>query len=253
MREAFPDWGGERPYVMSIAEPDPKGHDTFTVATSPAQVVGIDATHRVLAVIGTISDDAGHLGGGHSVPGNLGAYWFELRDGRWFVTHRRDSILWAGSSGNLGTVKQAELGPTTHALVIDSGWCGQGYCVGALDVVEIGSDAARPVLTVAPFSSESLGVSEGCKEVLQGAKDLAPVVMQALTPENCFDIGGKWRIDPRADSDRGDFVIDFDGSELAEDAATHAKSIHRVAESMVFRYSGHGYKQSSGRNPNHRV
>jgi len=253
MQEAFPDWRGDRPYVLAIAGPDPKEHDVKTVAMSPAQVVALDATHRVLAVTGTISDDAGNLGGSHAEPGNLGAYWFELRGGRWFVTHRRDSILWQGSNGDVGTVKQADLGPTTHALVVESGWCGQGYCVVGMDVLEIVSDAAPLVLADAALSSESLGVAEGCKEMLEGAKDLAPIVIQALTPDNCFDIGGRWRIAPRADSDRGDVVIDFEGTEMVEDPATHAKSAHKVAERVVFRHSGAGYKQSSGRNPNHTV
>lgn len=253
MQEAFPDWRGDHPYLVSLAGPDPKGHDVKMVAMSPAQVLALDATHRVLAVTGTISDDAGNPAGSHAEPGNLGAYWFELRGGRWFVTHRRDSILWQGSNGEVGTVKQADLGPRTRALIVESGWCGQGYCVVGLDVLEIGSDAASLVLADAALSSESLGVAEGCKEMLEGAKDLAPATSQALTPDNCFDIGGKWRIAPRADADRGDVVIDFDGQELVEDPATHAKSVHNVAESVVFRYSGDGYKQSGGRNPNHTV
>ena len=252
MREAFPEWRGQRAYVMEMAADDPKA-GRITVATSPALVVALDDTHRVLVVTGFPSDEKGALSAAHVTPGNLGACWFVRRDARWWVTDRHDSILWAGSSGAVGTVKQAALGPAHQALFVESGWCGQGYCVGVLDVLELGIDAAHIVSSAVPLSSDSLGVAEGCDKLLGGVADLAPAVVRELTPDNCFDVAGQWRVEPRPDSDRGDIVIDFSGHELVQDAATQAKSVQTITEQLVLRHSATGYVRIRGRNPMHKV
>ena len=251
MREAFPDWGGERPYVMSIAEPDPKGHDTVTVATSPEQVVALDATHRVLVVSGTISDEAGHLGGGHAVPGNLGAYWFERRDGRWFVTRRRDSILWSGFMGNVGTIKPLELGGARHAVSVENGSCWQGFCADFLDVAEFDADRAQLLVDGLRVSTTSTGAAEGCAEALAGAKPGSHETTADLDAGNCFDIGGQWRFEPGAGDARGDLVVSYSGAELVADDHEGGYVPKKIASTLVLRYASGTYRPVSGKNPTH--
>lgn len=249
MQEAFPDWNFDRPYVWFVPEQDPKGHGTTSVALSPELVVAVDQTHRVLVVRGTISDEEGHLGGGHGEPGNLGGYWFERRDDRWFVAHRRDSVLWSGFMGDIGTVKAVEPVGAGPAVSIENGSCWQGYCAGYLSIVEFDTARANVLVDGLRFATTSTGATPGCAEALAGQKADPHGPPAGLSPDNCFDVGSKWQLQPRIGAERGDLVVSFSGSELVKDSGGNVA--RPLSETLVLRYVDGAYKPASGRNPTH--
>jgi hypothetical protein len=249
MQEAFPEWRSDQPYVWYVPEADPKGHETTSVAISPELVVSIDETHRVLVVRGTISDDDGRLGGGHAEPGNLGAYWFERRDDRWFVTHRRDSILWSGFMGEIGTVKPVESVDTLHAVSIENGSCWQGFCAGYLFIADFDREHAKLLVDGLRVASTSTGGTPGCTEALAGKKADPHGTLTELGPDNCFDVDGKWRFQARGGAERPDLVVAYSGAELVKDGGGNVAK--PVSGTLVLRYANGEYKPASGVNPTH--
>lgn len=246
-RAAFPEWKGGDAVVLEVPSYN-RPNERTTIAATPTMVVKMDATHRALVLVGTPADDEGHENASHAEGGNLGVYGFELRDGRWAKTTTQDSVLWSGSSGALGDVKLVDLGPDRPALAIEGGWTGQGYDVGGLDLVALEPAGARVVLADVRLRADSLGLVDGCGEWLN--KNVVPSrqVQADLTPENCFDVDGTWRVEPRAGAGRGDIVITFDGHRLAADPQTGAKSVQGVAGTLVYRDGKSGYEKASGEN-----
>ncbi len=246
-RIAFPEWKGAEAIVLEVPSYNQPNERTVVAATS-TMVVAVDATHRALVLVGTPSDDEGRENASHAEGGNLGVYGFELRNGRWVKTTTQDSVLWSGSSGALGNLKRVDLGPGHAALAVEGGWTGQGYDVGALDLVALEPAGARVVLAGVRLRSDSLGLVDGCGEWLN--KNVAPSapVQADLTPENCFDVDSAWHVEPRAGAERGDVVITFDGHRLAVDGQTQAKSVQPVAGTLVYRYGKSGYEKASGEN-----
>jgi hypothetical protein len=248
MQEAFPDWNGLRPYVMTVPEDDPR-NGRARVATSPELVVEIDASHRALVVSGMRSNEVGENDAAHSQGGNLGVYWFTLREGRWFRTGAQESVLWSGSNGQLGTVKAVTLGAAHPAVAVEGGWCGQGACASGLYIVEIGAKDTRLVAPNLPLLTDTLGVAMGCEELLEGKTAVAPAQREALSPDNCFDVHGQWHVEPAPGAERADIVIAYAGHDLVQDPATHATSVREIDETVVYRFDGKRYARVSGRDP----
>ena len=251
MEGAFPDWHVDAPQVWFLPKEDPKEPGTVPVVLAPELVVDIDETHRVLVVRGTISDEDGHVGGGHAQPGNLGAYWFERRDDRWFVTRRRDSILWTGFMGEVGTVKPLELGGAHHAVSIENGSCWQGFCADYLGVAELDASGARVVVDGLRVATTSTGAKAGCADVLAGKQPGPHDAPDEPGPDDCFDIEGQWRIEPRADGERGDLVVAYSGTQLVPDSDNGGNKPKAVDQTLVLRYAQGAYKAASGTNPTH--
>lgn len=250
MREAFRGWDGQRPYVMEVPADDTKG-GPMTVATTPAQVVSVDETHRVLVVTGTPSDEDGQDAASHASSGNLGAYWFTRRHGRWFVSARRDSLLWTGVSGHVGTVEPFDLGGGHRAVTVVGGSCWQGFCGDWLTVVEFGVDQARVIVDGLPLASDSTSAREGCDRLLDGAGGVPKEQLLQLGTETCFAVSGKWRLQPRVDSQRGDIAIDYTGHDLTQVAPGQALRVRTIHDTLVLRCDGATCKPISGRNPTH--
>jgi len=244
---AFPAWKGEGAVVLQVPSfDDPKS--PATIAATPAMVVTIDATHRALVMVGTPSDEQGHESAAHAQGGNLGVYGFERRDGHWLRTTAQDSVLWGGSSGALGEVKLVDLGRGHPALSIEGGWTGQGYDIAGLDLVALEPAGARVVLHDLRLHSDSLGVVEGCDEWLNKGQAPSAKVLAELTPANCFDVTGAWRVQPAAGAGLGDIVVTFAGHRLVVDPRTQAKSVQAVAGTLTYRDAGAGYEKASGEN-----
>lgn len=246
-RAAFPEWKGGDAVVLEVPSYN-RPNERTTVAATPTLVVPVDATHRALVLVGTPADDEGHENASHAEGGNLGVYGFELRDGHWVKTTTQDSVLWSGSSGALGEVKQVDLSPGRPALAVEGGWTGQGYDVGGLDLVALEPAGARVVLADVRLHSDSLGLIDGCGEWLNKNVPPSAQVQADLTPENCFDVDSTWHVEPHAGAQRGDIVITFDGHRLAVDAKTAAKTVQAVTGTLVYRYGKSGYEKASGEN-----
>ena len=245
--ELFPTWKAGGLVVLNVpSDSDPK--QLVTIAATPVLVVKVDPTHRALVMVGTPSDEQGHESASHAQGGNLGAYGFELRGGRWVRTTVQDSVLWTGQSGALGDVKSVDLGAGHMALSVESGWTGQGYDVGALDLIALEPAGARVVLSNVRLHSDSLGVASGCEQWLDGGKAPAPQALAELTADNCFDVSGTWGVQPLAGGERGDIVITFDGHRLVTDPRSQAKSVQAVAGTLVYRYSNGSYAKVRGEN-----
>ena len=282
MQEAFPDWAGKHVQVMSVPGPDAKD-GPMLVTVSPEQVVDIDEAHRVLVVTGSPSDDAGRPSATHAEPGNLGAVWFERRDARWYVTARRDTILWDGSTGYVGTVKALDLGPAHPAISIESGGCWQGSCVSFLQVLSFDRATVRVVLPSVGVLSETRGGSDDCDWTMSDTRDPSTPVATGLSPDSCFDVQAKWHAEsppmaagastpvpsasgsdpaasgpePSASSPRAaawpDIVVTYEGHEIVAKPPKGNLSVEAVEETLVMRYVGDHYVRVSGRDRTHAI
>ena len=250
MRVAFPHWSGRHAWVMDVPSDDP-AQGLVKVAATPTLVVTIDETHRVLLVKGMPSDENGRLAAAHPTPGNLAAYWFSRAHGRWTVVKRRDSVLWAGTFGDLGEVAAFDLGGGRHAITVNSGGCWQGACIGVLDVVEVDADKASLSLASIPVMSETEGVTVECGAILRG--DAGAAIPKDWDAETCFRTEGNLQIRPRDGVEHPELVVHFTGREVASDPATKALSVKVVDETQVFRYAAGKYAPISGRNPTHPI
>jgi len=252
MHVAFPRWDGKHPWVLEVPGSDPKdGPATVTVAASPQLVLAIDDAHRVLVLAGVPSDDDGTELGGHPARGSLGAVWFARRDGHWQRAGQQDSILWAGFFGNIGQLKRVDLGAGHEAVSVENGSCWQGFCEDFLSLVGFDAERAGVLVSNLAVMSSSIGGTQGCDEALSGG---APDPQQdAASPnaDNCFDVSGKWRIQPRAGAERGDLVVAYAGSELVAAADGATFSPRKIDGTLVLRYADGVYKEVSGRNPTH--
>jgi hypothetical protein len=251
MHAAFPQWDAASAPVLRVppAARDSPGH----VVASPELVLKIDETHRVLLVKGIPSDEKGDNQGGHSSPGNLGAYWFERHDGRWMAGARQDSVVWTGVSGDVGTLKPVDLGGGHQAVALEAGSCWQGMCADWLSLVEFDAARAHAITDDVFLMSTSLDAVPGCKERLEGHAIQAQELPFAIDADNCFDVHGRWRIAPRDGSERGDLVVEFSGRDLFANAKTHALSPRRIQESLTLGYADGAYKPARGHNPTHGI
>ena len=245
MREAFPDWGGQKAFVTEIAAENPKDGSTI-VAILPEFVVALDDTHRVLVTRSPLSDEGGRVGGGHPMPGAVGGYWFVARGGRWFVTRREDAMLWDGAMGEVGAIAPLDLGASHHAITVTNGDCHQGACTEWVDVIELAPDKSHLALGGLQLASRYDGFDGRCSDFLTGGK-----AALAVGPGDCVDISGKWHLEPNADAAWPDMVVTFTGHELARDPAASAVASKAVDETQVLRYKAGKYVPVSGRNPVH--
>ena len=252
MRAAFPKWDGRKPWVMAVPGGDPgDGPARITVAATPQLVLPIDDAHRVLVLAGTPADDDGAELGGHPAQGSLGAVWFARRDDHWQRTGQTDSILWSGFFGHIGELKRVDLGGGHQAVSVENGSCWQGFCEDFLSLVGFEAERAQVLVASQAVMSSSVGGTPGCDEALAGGAPAPQQDAAAPNADNCFDIGGKWRIQPRAGAERGDLVISYSGQDLvaAADGATFVP--RKIAETLVLRYADGAYKPASGKDPTH--
>jgi len=252
MRLAFPKWDGKRPWVLQASGSDLKdGPEQVTLAASPRLVLAIDDTHRVLVLAGVPSDDDGTELGGHPMQGSLGAIWFARRDGRWQRTGQQDAILRSGFFGNIGELKHVDLGGGHQAVSVENGSCWQGFCEDFLSLVGFDAERAQVLVAHLAVMSSSIGGTQGCDEALGGGAPDPQQDPASPNADNCFDISGKWRIQPRAGADRGDLVVVYSGTELAATADGSIFAPRKIDETLVLRQVAGAYKAVSGKNPTH--
>lgn len=248
MRLAHPGWNGLDPWLMQVPSEDTPFEPTWIAAT-PTRVVRLDATHVVLLVTGTPTDEAGHDTASHPSSGHLGAVWFERAHGRWRVSHRRDALLWAGSWGDLGTVAPFDLGGGHRAVSVRSGGCWMNGCTSMLDIVELGIDRASLPFPSTRVASDLLEGNERCGPALHAPRGARRAISDELDEHDCFEIAATWRLAARGGASRADIVLAFGGREIVRAEGTKTLSVKTLTERLVFRYEGGRYVLVRGRNP----
>jgi hypothetical protein len=130
-----------------------------------------------------------------------------------------------GDWGVPGSVAPVSLAGNGKGLVVVSTGGGQGYSITVLRVWSLSSSGASRSLTAEfiPLSSDTSGVATGC----DGSKK--------LQGRDCWDISGRWQVDPAT----GTLLIDFSGMRNGQ----------RVAAKAAYGLGRGGYKLISGRNP----
>lgn len=252
MHEAFDDWHPDQPYVADLPSDDPKDPAPRSAVVTPAFAVAVDEDHRVLVVTGTLSDEDGAAVDSHASAGSVSTYAFERRGGRWFRSAAAAFIEWTGSYGNASDVKEVDLGAGHHGLVIEGGYCGQGYCGSQLELFGVTRDRTLKMASLMT-SSDSTGALEGCSERLAGTPASAPAEPGGPDPTGCFAIQGSWHAVPVAGAEWSDFVVTFKGDEVVVDNATKAAAVRHIDEALVLRHAGDKYLPVKGRNPTHAI
>jgi hypothetical protein len=244
MREVFEGWDSKTPYETEEGD-----------ALAANFVVSIDADHRALvaaSVPASVPEGVdGQSPASHGTPGRLVIYGFEKREGRWFQGSEWSTT--GGTFGNVGEVHLVQLGSAHQALAIENGGCWQGYCGRWLELVELASGGARPLLErVVMTSSSSTGATEGCEHWLVAAGDTGTAhAHPKVDSENCFDVNGKWRVGPVREGGWPDVVISFKGKDVATKPKTRALFVRDIEEELVLRHDGTFYQQAKGLNPTH--
>ena len=263
MRIVFPKWDASRPWVMSVPgdqRQDVPDHSDILVAMTPQAALRVDDDHRVLVVSGTPSDEHGENASAHAQAGDLGAYWLARRDGQWIVTARRDSLMWTGVSGSVGTVTAVELGKGHPAVVLVGGSCWQGFCGDWLSMIGFDDHGSITLVKGQMLDSSSISAFLDCDDRLSGTSSEADAASAAdddeaarpsLNADNCFDIAGTWHLQPRRGAGHADLVLVYTGRDLAPDPKTGALVGRAISESLVLRYDGGVYSTVSGRDPTH--
>jgi hypothetical protein len=88
MQVVFPEWREGRQLIAAVASEGIEQSDASVVSeeqmhVTPELVVKLSDQIVVLIVAGTPADEQGNPVSGHATPGNLGAYWFSQKEGRW--------------------------------------------------------------------------------------------------------------------------------------------------------------------------
>ena len=280
MRVVFPGWEPDTPTPAKVdwvvSDASGAAHDeTGWVLVTPALVAETGGDRVVLIVSGRPSDEAGQDASSHASSGNLGAYWFERRAGRWYAAGAQPSFTWTGFSGDVGTLRLVPLGAGRQALAVENGSCWQGQCGQWLSFYEIGADKVSPLLagdeSIASAADVS-GATASCEGLLEEKPGARARVALADYSENygCHGLRGEWEIKPGANGP-GELTIRFTGKRTtaervplaAPPAAASAPAeedeevpteeylvtIHPVQETVVYRYRDGLYRLHSGKNP----
>ncbi len=273
MAVAFPGWTPEKTHV-AFSEKD--GDEGFLLV-SPSLVVTLDGDHVVLMVEGRPADEQGNDMAGHASAGNLGAYWFTRKDGRWTKTAEQPSVAQTGFSGEVGELRRVDLGGGKVAVAVTNGSCWQGQCGQWLSLYELGKGHAEDILGEGVMlHSDALGFSESCNDLAKleaGAKRHIPLDAYSEAV-GCFDVTGEWSIAGEGKGAApGDLVIRFTGVQTDvekvpkekpaapkkaarntepqedEDNEEYLATVNAVDSVLTYRYEKNHYVKVSGENP----
>jgi hypothetical protein len=264
MRARFPDWRAGRPVVAALSPPEAQsreGSGPDRMLASPAGVAIIDDDHRVLVVTGPFSDEAGNKYDGHAGGGNVGAYAFARRAGRWVELAETPSVTATGFFGDAGKVSIVSLGPGHPAAFVENGSCWQGACGDYLTMIELTTAGGRTLGDAVTLSSETVR-SNSCIDADE-AGEATPAGAPAASAQeavdkpggaasapddtpDCFEVTGTWRTQPGPAGGWRDVVITFDGDDplAAQETGSKDSHLHQVA---VLRHVGDGYALVEGR------
>ncbi|MFT3734377.1 MAG: hypothetical protein QM776_05055 [Rhodocyclaceae bacterium] len=271
MRVVFANWSEKQPVEIELEEDNEVVQQWMLVR--PEAVVQLSPQAVVLVASGSPANENGDQTAGHATPGNLGAYWFQQREGRWYLTQARPSFAQTGFTGDAGKLSVARLDASTQALIVENGSCWQGFCGSWLDIFGVGADNMKRLLrddaTIALWAS-STGVQEHCSDVVEKGLTVA-VPASATSVGQCFEVTGRWSLKPRKGV--ADLVLEFSGaivddttttptlppqaSAPAADASTPGAEAEEwllvrarpVKETAVYRFANGAYSLVRGKNP----
>jgi hypothetical protein len=194
----------------------------------------------------------------HASGGNLGAYWFTKKHNRWFKTAEQASFAWTGFFGDVGYVRSLLLAGGKTVISVENGSCWQGQCGQWLTLFELEDGRVRSILDddFLMIHSDSIFATEVCEELLKAP---SPTTMEANEDEystvvGCYDITGKWSIEPIGNFPN-DLVVQYSGKRthhehIANDAPLHYRlTTKNVDTTLVMRYINGRYTRILGVNP----
>lgn len=275
MQLTFPGWKPAGPEsVREIASPAEKGKppEVGAYALTPGLLLKPAADRAVLVVVGVPADAQGNSQAGHASQAQLGAYWFEKRDARWFKVAEQPEFAQEGFSGNPGELRQVELGGGKIALAVENGSCWQGSCGSWLTLYAVGEQQLSKVFGDL-LSSDSEGASSGCSDLLNlGAGHQQRVALDDYSSgSGCYQIVGRWSIAP-ATAGPGQLSIEYgglqssaeqvpalkktavpakaEGSEGEKATEEYLVTLSKLQQQQVYNYANGRYVLLKGTNPN---
>jgi len=142
MSVAFPDGG--KPVVLIVND--------VSYDVNPVNVIKFDATHAALITVNEQEN------GSHSRDFLIGAYFFTLKHGAWYLTKRVDSAVELG--GEFFSNPKVESWPG-HGYVfsVQLGGCWTGYCPTDVAFLELLPNEARFLGGQIDLSAKDLGIT----------------------------------------------------------------------------------------------
>jgi hypothetical protein len=164
IRQAFPGWREDnREFPNASFNYNRESQFVYpALYVSPEQVTRLTDSEVVLIT------KAAPSSGGHIAQALLGAYWFNLKDGRWVLTRRQDEISWLGSSGDFGTVTLKRLATGVVGVFVEAGWAGGGTDSRWLEVFSVDSTGAKSILDgLTIYQSDDNAMALDCDALLK--------------------------------------------------------------------------------------
>lgn len=281
MQLAFPGWQKDAAVVTQIRWPEANAsgiprEESGWVLVQPELVATLSTDRVALIVSGRPSDEKGWDHSSHASSGNLGAYWFERREGKWYAAGKQESFTWTGFSGDVGHVSIVPLDTSRQAIAVENGSCWQGQCGKWLSLYALNTHNISPLLEKNPFiqiESENTGSGQTC-ELLDEEPGSTHSIRMAINfrPMDCFEVIGTWQIKP-GNTQPGDLLINFSGkrtttqpepvaidkpatpsasaSETPNDEPTeeYRVTVNVIKNTLTYRFKDGTYRHLSGENP----
>ena len=240
MRAVYPDWRPERTRKMGSFE-NAKFTATRQFKIMMWEINAQRANVRLQPVIVVrLSRDQAMLivskeGEGHVSPAELSAYWFERKQGFWYLLNDQVHFGSGGYFGDSGDIQIRDLGNGRQALSIEYGSCWFGQCIEWLQLFAIRGRRLVDMLVEENDPRRTDGVQGNTISVSSGNFDercealvgMPPYVAHddddLSWPMDCWFVQGNWHVGTQASAST-QLVVDFSGVELNSYAICRAFS-----------------------------
>ena len=262
IRVIAPRWSKGKQIALQLPA-DPKKDDAIEyVSIDEMLAVKLSTDHVVLFVSGAPSDEKGNSTASHATQGNLGAYWFQRRDEKWYRTTEQPSFAQTGFFGKTGEIKATALGGGKMGLSIENGSCWQGSCGAWLSLYEVELGKVAELLANEKISADSIGAHEVCGEMLKHSSGYQRVVESEKVGE-CYAVSGRWQIQKNSKAP-GDLIFQFSGNKTVDKGEVDSKAynddeedppvknlflVRAFKQTMTMRYTNGRYVKTKGNNP----
>jgi len=213
---------------------DGEGHAGWYVVTARA-VRALGDGRTVVVANAAESNEAGQDLSGHVSPGVLNVYLLRREDAAWTVLERHERVDELGSSGSIGSVAWAMVGPGRPGFIVSAGGTWQGSTILAGNVY----DLTGGVHSLGGFSQHSDNGGACVPE----------------TPE-CWEVDGIARFVAREGGQPGpywDIQVDYTGKRYTVTETPDGKEVEHLKSSLKemarYRYDGQAYKMVAGTDP----